>query len=340
MQYHKLAIYRLTALWAFVECGLGGILHAAKLPVTGFVIGAFAIVILTMMATIIKRSDLSIREHLLPAVMVVILVKAMVTPHAGIGAYLAVGFQGLIAFLLYSTGLPLRISAVLLGIFSMVESALQKVLVLSLIYGNSIWEAIEGLATWLSQQFGLSETVLTSFELVSGYTGIYALWGSIVGWGSVTLARQIVQEEDISAYQIDILKASDPESRKRRKRWKLVVVVLILVGICTFFLLSDRSNSILYLIARVILVLILVFKVIGPLATNLLHRFLKGKQTEYKDRLAGVLDLLPYMRQIIKISWKDASDFRGTRRIWHSTKRTLLITLYHNPIGEKRNLEK
>lgn len=262
MQDHKLAIYRLTALWAFVECGLGGILHAAKLPVTGFVIGAFAIVVLTMMAAITKRADYSIRKQILPAVMIVILVKAMVTPHAGIGAYLAVGFQGLSAFLLFSTPLPLRFSAVMLGVLSMVESALQKVLVLSVLYGNSIWDAVDSLAKWLTNQFGLVEMSLTSFELVGFYAAVYAIWGIIVGWGSVSIAKEIILEDDVKAYQIDIEKAADSSSKRKKNRWKLWAFVAILIAICVYFLVIDSPNSILYLIARVLLVLFIVFKVI------------------------------------------------------------------------------
>ncbi|MFN9519473.1 MAG: hypothetical protein ACK574_07030, partial [Bacteroidota bacterium] len=43
-------INRLTALWAFSESGLGGMMHALKIPFTGFFLGGFAIVILTLIA--------------------------------------------------------------------------------------------------------------------------------------------------------------------------------------------------------------------------------------------------------------------------------------------------
>lgn len=339
MQDHKLAIYRLTALWAFLECGLGGILHAAKLPVTGFVIGAFAIVILSLIAAIIKRAGFSMREHLIPAVMIVVLVKAMVTPHAGIGAYLAVGFQGFVAFLLFSTALPLRLAAIILGVFSMVESALQKVLVLSALYGNSIWDAVDGLASWVTSKFGLLELSLTSFELVGTYTLVYAIWGMIVGWGSAILAYQVIDEKDVAVYQIDIMKSEESKDKKKRNRWKLWIFVAILLAICSYFIITDSPNSIVYLLARVLLVLFLVFKVIGPIATKILHRFLQGKQTKYKDRLAEVLDLLPYMRQIITRAWKDTAELRGFERLWNFIKLTLLITLYHNPITEENKAE-
>jgi len=32
------SIYKLTALWAFAECSLGGLMHLFKVPFTGFLL--------------------------------------------------------------------------------------------------------------------------------------------------------------------------------------------------------------------------------------------------------------------------------------------------------------
>ena len=41
---------RLTALWALIEAGLGGLLHAFHLPFTGIILGGFAVLIISLLA--------------------------------------------------------------------------------------------------------------------------------------------------------------------------------------------------------------------------------------------------------------------------------------------------
>ena len=61
--YHNLttpqrlvAIQRLTAVWAFCESGLGGILHAMQMPFTGLVVGGLAVIIICFIAALTDRN--------------------------------------------------------------------------------------------------------------------------------------------------------------------------------------------------------------------------------------------------------------------------------------------
>ena len=47
---NKIAIERLTALWALNECGLGGVMHAFKLPFTGILVGGVSVLLITLIA--------------------------------------------------------------------------------------------------------------------------------------------------------------------------------------------------------------------------------------------------------------------------------------------------
>ena len=44
------AIQRLTALWAFTESGLGGIMHALQIPFTGLLVGGMAVIMISLIA--------------------------------------------------------------------------------------------------------------------------------------------------------------------------------------------------------------------------------------------------------------------------------------------------
>ena len=46
----KLLHTKLIAIWAISESGLGGLLHAAKIPFSGILLGSFAVIIITFIA--------------------------------------------------------------------------------------------------------------------------------------------------------------------------------------------------------------------------------------------------------------------------------------------------
>src|SRR5688572_2381352 len=82
--------HRLIAVWALAEGTLGGILHGLHIPVTGLVVGSISVCCLALLARVKQR-----RGDLLKATMLVLTIKAMLSPHSPPAAYLAVFSQGL-----------------------------------------------------------------------------------------------------------------------------------------------------------------------------------------------------------------------------------------------------
>ena len=68
------------------------------------------------------------------------------------------------------------------------------------------------------------------------------------------------------------------------------------------------------LLRSLIIVLGWVF-IIGPLLTQLLHAWLRKKQTQSKQDVKEVLQLLPYTQRLIAQSWKQSSCNKGWKRI-------------------------
>src|SRR6202008_2387238 len=79
------AIQRLTALWAFTESGLGGLLHALQIPFTGLVVGGMAVIIISFIAEISGNNY----KQILKSALIVLIVKAMVSPYTPFPAYIA-----------------------------------------------------------------------------------------------------------------------------------------------------------------------------------------------------------------------------------------------------------
>src|SRR5690606_29531378 len=85
-----LAIQRLTALWALNECGLGGLLHALNSPMTGLLVGSIAMVCIALICSLADDKWRTVMSSLL----IVLIIKALVSPHSSPTAYVAVAFQG------------------------------------------------------------------------------------------------------------------------------------------------------------------------------------------------------------------------------------------------------
>jgi len=148
----RLAVQRLTALWAFSESGLGGVVHALKIPFTGLMLGGFAVIIITLIA---HFSDKGYKQ-ILQSLIIVLLVKLAVSPHTPFPAYIAVFFQALLGFVLFSLLHVNFLSIFLLSTVAMIESVVQKFLILTLFFGQAIWKAADELVKYIGKQFSIN----------------------------------------------------------------------------------------------------------------------------------------------------------------------------------------
>lgn len=175
------ALIRLTALWALNEAGLGGLMHLFRSPFTGIFVGGGAILLIALIAHTAKRPGPAI----LQALLLVLIIKAAVSPHSPPTAYLAVGFQGLAGALLFSLLPSFRLSALMLGVLGLLESALQKLLVMTILFGMPLWKSVDAFIDYVLQKFGLlgeQSEVQGSQWLIGLYVGLYVVSGLAIGW--------------------------------------------------------------------------------------------------------------------------------------------------------------
>ena len=138
-------------------------MFAFKIPFTGIFLGGFAVIIITLIA---KYSTNKWRS-ILQSTLLVILVKAVASPHSPPPAYFAVGFQGLAGACIYAPFSMNRFSAVLFGVLAMLESASQKIIVMTLIYGKNIWVALDSFFEMIVKDFGIGKHVSFSIWIIS-----------------------------------------------------------------------------------------------------------------------------------------------------------------------------
>ncbi|HEX8385639.1 MAG TPA: hypothetical protein VF576_05625, partial [Rubricoccaceae bacterium] len=249
----RTAVDRLTALWALAEVALGGALHALRLPFTGVFVGGSAVLLLVLIAHVAREGGLPVRRALLGATAVALVLKAAASPHSPPGAYIAVGFQGLSAAVL----LPLlgrRLGPFVLAVVTLLESAVQKALVLTVLFGAPLWEALDALGESALSALGAdaSGAGRLSVWLVGLYVGLHAVAGLVVGAlagrlpGAVDRARQSPDVARIvaEAAAAERVRSSRAPARPRDRWWRRPAVRRVLAvgaGLAVYVALSDPA---------------------------------------------------------------------------------------------------
>ncbi|MCU0440864.1 MAG: hypothetical protein MUE96_00555 [Bacteroidia bacterium] len=317
---------RLTALWALSESGLGGMMHAFKIPFTGFFLGGFAIVVITLIAQVSKHSFKSIMQ----ATALVLMVKAVASPHAPPMAYIAVGFQGLAGAVLYQF-VPYRyLAAILFGGVALFESAVQKFLVATLLFGKSIWEALDTFVSSILKDLSVVADFSFSFWLIAVYTAGYTLWGMLLGWWSAGLFNRLQQNKEAILAQFENTSvgasplAEMQNSKRMNKLWMSLIVLCLIVLV---FALSNQLNKAAYAFVRTIAALMLLFWVITPLVQWCVQYWVKrNKQT---GALVVLMEQLPELKGYVKPALLLAKkQTRGLAIYPKFIQNLLILTLY------------
>ena len=316
---------RLTALWALSEAGLAGVLHAFRVPFTGMVIGSVAVLFISLIHILGQK-----KGALLKAAVLVMIVKAAVSPHTPVNAYFAVAFQALTGVVLFRMIKNTALAVFFLALFAMLEAALQKLLILTLVFGQTLWESINIFGHFVMRQLLLSNITVDSLNfsliLILVYTGIHLVAGIYTGLRIpkiiLRLQRSIKEAADRPVVSADRFIKDKP--KKKRKRWQKKITLFLLFAASgtifigsyffTFFEKSQGAAALIMLV-RSILIMIVWYFLVSPLTMRLLHRYLKKKQNSYSLEIQNILHIFPLLKAIVRQSWTDSFSPHKIRRL-------------------------
>jgi hypothetical protein len=332
MQSHKNdTILRLTALWALAESGLGGWMHALKLPFTGIFVGGFAVVIISLIAHYSGNSF----KQIWKATMLVLLVKFAVSPQSPFQAYIAVAFQGIMGAVFYSLISYRPVASLLFGIIAMLESAVQKLIFMTLIFGKSLWEALDSFFKAIAKDFSLPGDTSFSLWVIAIYIGIYFVWGIVLGGWINGLPKRIEHHTvKINAHIGELKQEIGPTEKRRQNKWLELIGILLFIIIALSYDSSGFSGGAgraLYILLRTVAVLLLLIYVVNPMVQWLMQRWISRTKGKRKEELKAVMDLLPEMRTYIKPAYLIAkARHRGISRYTAFIYILLILSLKMN----------
>ncbi len=328
----SLIYYRLIALWVLNEAMLGGIIHGLNIPVSGLIVGSCAVVCICLIAWYVP-----VKGAIIQATVIVAIFKMMLSPQAPPPAYIAVFFQGVMGELLFLNRKFFRLSCLLLAVLALVESGLQRILILTIVYGNDLWKVINDSVNRLTKQ---KAAVNYSLLLAGGYVVLHLIVGLVLGWWASSLPGRISKWNDASPDKIVISNDKTttlPVVKKRRSRLKnglfIVWIILILLYLQSYFKIGNPllpPSTSLRLLLRSVFVVLSWYFLVGPLLKQLFRRWLQNKQAKAGHEIRLVLELLPVTQQLIAESWKRSRTLKGWTRLIYFAKILLVNVL--NPV--------
>jgi len=338
-------VERLTVLWALNEAGLGGLIHALRVPFTGIVVGSTAVVLIALIAYFAEQKGRAI----LKAMVVVLLIKAAASPHTPLPAYGAVAFQGLAGSFLFGFLPSIRLAALLLGLLALWQGAVQKLLVLTILYGSSLWESVDAVGRWIMEWLGsgpggLSPTVW----FLTLYLGYYTLGGLITGWLAGSIPNEIEEALRSPPPPRPPLGEEAPAlpTAPTRKRWwrrapfRGGVFLAVLLGIL-ILVYPGQAGWVrgLRVMARALLVLVVWIVVIRPIGIALFRRFRRREQSVYGAEVLRALEQFPALRQAAGEAWRRSGSAGGFRRWKRFLVELILFSLTDDSTGKGEHVD-
>jgi hypothetical protein len=315
MKSNKSIIDKLTALWALNESGLGGFMHIFNSPFTGIIVGGIAILLISLIAYYAENKW----KAILKALFIVLIIKMAVSPYSPFTAYIAVSFQAVFGAFLFSNFSWKGITLIILGTVTFLQSALQKLLVLTVVYGTELWEAINIYGSWIQDKLNFISEISTTTILISIYISIYGLAGVFAGL-FIKSVMSIISQKKNTEFELN---SNDflIENKKGNASFKAKVIwvwfITIAAIVMAFLVFGDSLfgwQKAVYIVMRSFLILMLWYLVIGPLLLKGIHKYLNKKESLYQSDIRNAMDLFPYFKSIMSHTWKETKHLKGYTR--------------------------
>lgn len=317
----------LILVWAFAESGIGGMLHALRLPFTGILVGGIAVICIALMGYYTVRSSRTI----LSALTVVLLVKLTVSPHSPWQAYVAVAFQGLTGALIFSRQGWYKTGCLVFSIICLLESALQKILLTIIIYGTQLMGAIDKAAIALAGSFGIRADGSLVMLVFGIYVLLHLLTGVLIGLWLPSIPKQL---EDL---HMNLPEVSQVNTVSQKQKRNTALQMLIGLGVLIIVLLAIKVlvpqmplMSLVFIFIRSVAVSLGLIFIAGPLLVSLIRRFAGGHSGKAENQiLTDTLDEIPdFTRRAYQVASWSGSSFKGLSRVRHLILGLLHLSLY------------
>jgi hypothetical protein len=284
------------------------------MPFTGLVVGGLAVIIITLIAYFSEQQY----RQIFKSVLIVLMIKAIISPYTPFSAYVAVSFQAIMGFIIFYAIRINFISILLFSTIAMIESAVQKLLVLTIFFGRSFWKATDELINFIASQFNL-QTINGNQWLIGIYLLIYFVGGIIIAWMAYTIMRTYRYGNTFPVLNgPDLLQVNSLAAKKKShsKPW-IILAILITLSVLLFVFAPDAKQgwvAVIKTLSWVSAIMLAWYMIISPLLTKLIRMLLNKKMNSYGGEISDILSSFPVLKRVAVIAWRKSGVFKGPKR--------------------------
>jgi len=343
----QIIVQRLIAIWALSEATLGGILHVLKIPLTGIFINGTAVIIIALIAHFADK-----KGTILKATLIVLLVKAAVSPHTPLNAYLAVSLQGLIGEIIFSSKKYFKIKSIAFGVVTLFLSGIQRIIVVTILYGENLWDSIDLFGNYVIQQLPFiannAVSIGISYWLIGIYVGLHLLIGFLIGIFTGKVPQHLSNPDENSILSINKIEVPNNSKNLKKRKGKfwlkkpssigillLVTFIIVLTYVYPQFSETTALKAII-MVVRSIFIMLIWYLIAGPFFLKLYKNYINKYGSKYSKDVDYTLRLLPVAKMIVVHSWKYSKKYKDISRI----KQFILTTIINMLVIELPENEK
>ena len=324
----KQIYFKLIALWVICEAMLGGIIHGFKLPISGLVIGSSAVVCISLIGYLVPH-----RGAILKATIVVAIFKILLSPQSPFPAYIAVLFQGICGELIFSGRKNFKARCYLLAFLALIESAFQRVIVLTILFGVDFWKAVNEFISGLTQT---DPSTNYSLYFVITYVALHLIAAFFIGRFTSSIPKLLsFSKEELQSYMLPLNSGEISEINKPKKKYPnfLVFIWIGLLAIYVYTLIYPQGvfasgHASLKFIFRSAIILLTWYLIFAPILLRLLRSWLEKRKGTYKKEIEEVILLLPSAKILIRESWTKSGVKSGYSRLKLFWKYLIINTVF------------
>ncbi len=298
-------------------------MHALTIPLRGIFISSAAVLFISLIALFAKNS-----KDILKSTLIVVIIKAVVSPYSPLAAYLAVSLQGVLGFLLFSTKRFYRLSAFLLGLLVLFFSGIQKIIVLTILFGNTLWESLDIFIKQFSTEiFNMNHPDINyGYVLIAAYVLLHLSAGLFIGLYAGRLPQKIKYYKSIIPISLEnkIVEEIPKKEKRKKKSWFLrptgIFVIIISVGVIILSYVSPEleknvATSVIIMLVRALAITFVWYAVLAPVVKKYFQKFVSKRKSEYSKDLEIIISMFPKFREIVNYCWKHSDERKGYKRI-------------------------
>jgi hypothetical protein len=251
-----------------------------------------------------------------------------VSPQSPVTAYFAVAFQGIIGALIFEYIKNQNLASYITAIFCLIETALQKLLVLLILFGTSFIDASDVFIADIFKKLNMEVNSFSTWILWI-YLSIYFLWAIYIGYICTSLPLEM-QMRQAKFMELGYLEQDLNIDKKKKNIW--LSISIIAVGLALIFVLALTFKSELLMIAFYrTLIIIFLWWALSPLIKKTIFYFLGKKRVNYSNDFSSTFSLLPKMKSKIRPAFNMAkADVKGIAVYKEFVFNILALSLYQD----------